>query len=207
MPATDDQLDTPFRRAMLYVIERLGEVGVMKLEKILYLADLEHYHRYGRKITGARWVRQRLGPVAKSVLPSTRMMDGQEISVSKALVGEYTSDVYRPGPQPRFHPQLTTSERVVLDQIIELTRSISATDAARITYETTPMLARLEIERRQGHELLNEPLSFDRTAAETARVSRRHPTASENARRAFKQAELARVADLVEASVARSAER
>jgi len=192
---------------MLYVIEQLGEVGVMKLEKILYLADLEHYQRYGRKITGARWVRQRLGPVAKSVLPSTRMMDGQEISVSKARVGDYTSDVYRPGPQPRFHPQLTTSERAVLDQIIELTRSISATDAARITYETTPMLARLEIERREGRELLNEALSFSRTDAETARVSQRQPTASENDRRAFKRAELARVGDLVEASVARSAER
>jgi len=207
MPATDDQLDTPFRRAMLYVIEQLGEVGVMKLEKILYLADLEHYQRYGRKITGARWVRQRLGPVAKSVLPSTRMMAGQEISVSKAHVGDYTSDVYRPGPQPRFRPQLTTSERAVLDQIIELTRSITATDAARITYETTPMLARLEIERREGHELLDEPLSFDRTDAETARVSRRNPTASESARSTFKQAELARVADLVEASVTRSAGR
>ncbi len=207
MPANDDQLDTPFRRAMLYLIEQLGEVGVMKLEKILYLADLEHYQRYGRKITGARWVRQRLGPVAKSVLPSTRMMAGQEISVSKALVGDYTSDVYRPGPRPRFHPQLAASEQAVLDQIIELTRSISATDAARLTYETTPMLARLEIERREGHELLDEPLSFDRSDAETARVSRRQPTASESVRRAFKQAELARVADLVKASVAQSAGR
>ena len=192
---------------MLYVIEQLGEVGVMKLEKILYLADLEHYQRYRRKITGARWVRQRLGPVAKSVLPSTRMMAGREISVSTDLVGDYTSDVYRPGPRPRFHPRLTTTEREVLDQIIELTRSISASDAARITYQTTPMLARLEIERREGHELLDEPLSFDRTDAETARVSRRVPSASEGSRRAFKQAELARVADLVEASVARSAGR
>jgi hypothetical protein len=207
MPANEDQLDTPFRRAMLYVIEQLGEVGVMKLEKILYLADLEHYQRYGRKITGARWVRQRLGPVAKSVLPSTRMMAGQEITVSKALVGDYTSDVYRPGPHPRFHPQMAASERAVLDQIIELTRSISATDAARLTYETTPMLARLEIERREGHELLDEPLSFDRSDAETARVSRRQPKASESVRRAFKQAELARVADLVEASVAHSTGR
>ncbi len=207
MPATDDQLDTPFRRAMLYVIERLGEVGVMKLEKILYLADLEHFQRHHRRITGARWVRQRLGPVAKAVLPSTRMMAGQEITVTRDAVGDYTSDVYRPGPRPRFRPHLTSTEREVLDQVIELTRHLSANDAARMTYETTPMLARLEVERREGRQMMDEPLAFDRTDAETARVSRRVPTASAESRHAFKRAELARVSDLVEAAVARSGDR
>lgn len=207
MPATEDQLDTPFRRAMLYVVERLGEVGVMKLEKILYLADLEHFQRHHRKITGARWVRQRLGPVAKAVLPSTRMMIGQEITVTKDTVGDYTSDVYRPGPQPRFRPQLAMTEREVLDEIIELTRNLSATDAAHLTYQTTPMLARLEVERREGREMMDEPLVFDRTDAETARVARRVPTASAESRREFKRAELSRVSDLVEAAVARSGVR
>jgi hypothetical protein len=95
--------------------------------------------------------------------------DGGEITVTKDAVGDYTSDVYRPGPRPRFRPQLTSTEREILDEIIELTRHLSATDAARLTYQTTPMLARLEAERREGREMMDEPLAFDRTDAETAR--------------------------------------
>ena len=54
---------------MLYVVERLGEVGVMKLEKILYLADLEYY------TSGAQDHRREVGPSTartgrgKTVLP------------------------------------------------------------------------------------------------------------------------------------------
>lgn len=204
MPATDDQLDTPFRRALLYVVQELGEVGVLKLEKILYLADLEYFHRSGRRITGARWVRQKLGPVAKSVVPSTKMMADHEIVVTREQVGPYGSDVYRPGPRPRFRPVLPADQRRVLDEIIELTRSLSGTQAKELTYRTIPMLARLSAEREVGHELLDEPLVFERTQAGTARIARRVPRAAPERRRAFKRAELSRVSDLVDATVARS---
>src|SRR5438552_223306 len=60
-----------FSRALVYVVAELGQVGVTKLEKILYLGDLEHFRRAGRTITGAKWLRYKLGPMAKR-LPHVR---------------------------------------------------------------------------------------------------------------------------------------
>ena len=135
-------------------------------------------------------------------------MRDHEVTVSERKVpGGHTSIVYRPGPSPRFQPDLEHEERETLDRIIELTRDLTAADAAKLTYQTTPMLARLKVEEAEGRELWDETLVFARSLRETARVSRRTPRASADRRREFKQAELARVADLNEAAVARSAER
>jgi hypothetical protein len=207
MPSAQSQLNSPFRRAMLYVVQELGEVGVMKLEKILYLADLEHFHRTGHRITGAKWVRQKLGPVAKTVLPSTTLMRGHEISVTEEHVSGHPSSVYRLGPSPRFSPNLSADEKATLDRVISLVKSLSATDAAKLTYQTTPMLARLQVEEAAGREILDEPLVFERRPREVARLAARTPRASLERRRAFKRAELARIEDLNAAAVARASER
>ena len=196
-----DQLDTPFRRAMLYVIEQLGEVGVMKLEKILYLADLEHYRRMGRKITGAKWVRHNFGPMAKSVVPSTKLMQGHEITASPETSGQYSSVVYRRGPSPRFAAGLDTTERASLDFVLALTRNMTATDAAKLTYNTTPMLKHLQAEAATGTKQLDVPLRFALTADQLQTAATMRPKASAARRLAFKRAELDRVADLQRAAL------
>jgi hypothetical protein len=190
---------------MVYVVEALGEVSVTKLEKMLYLADLEHFHETGTTLTGARWVRYKLGPMAKAVLPSTALMDGHEISVLSEQTGPYDSRIYRPGPLPRFRPDLTREERDSLDRIIELARSLTAKEAIDLAYATGPMRFIQMLERRNGRQLLNVELTFEIDEAQLAAAATIEATASDAERAAFKGLEFDRVRDLQDAVLAAAA--
>ena len=109
------------------------EVNVTKLQKILYLADLEHFNDTGTTLTGARWVRYTHGPMAKALVPSTNMMDGHEVTVSVEQAGQYEAKIYRPGPAPRFRPGLTAEERATLDRIVALARSMTSSKGIPFT--------------------------------------------------------------------------
>lgn len=57
---TDDQM---LIEAILYVANRVQQPTVMQVSKLLYLADVAHLSKYGRFITGDRYVAMRHGPV------------------------------------------------------------------------------------------------------------------------------------------------
>jgi hypothetical protein len=59
-----------FKELVLYLAEQSTEddgFGMVKLNKLLYLADFEAYRLLGRPITGATYERQEFGPVARSL--------------------------------------------------------------------------------------------------------------------------------------------
>ena len=202
MTQASDQLASRFRRAMLYVIEELGEVGTTKLQKILYLADLEHFHATGTTLTGARWVRYTYGPMAKALVPSTIAMDGHEVSVSIETAGPYGTRVFRPGPAPRFRPALAAVERGALDAIIALTRELSATETIQLAYNTSPMRALLRLE--VGREpMLDVEIPFDLDEGLVREITGPTMTSKTPEQIAsFKRQELKRAADLVDAAAA-----
>lgn len=202
MPRAQDQLPSRFRRALLHVVERLGEVNVTKLEKILYLADLEHYHATGTTLTGARWIRYTHGPMAKAVVPSRALMDGHEIEVRVEMWGGKEAHVYRPGPAPRFHPDLASEERETLDRIIGLTSELSTNEAIRLAYNTSPMRLVESMEQDQGGALLlNMDLPFDIDRQAVADSVGTEPKKSPEQRAGFKRRELDRVSDLQDAAI------
>jgi len=52
-----------FKNAVLFFATRVGNLGITKLNKLLYFSDFEHFKRYGRPILGDRYVRMEQGPV------------------------------------------------------------------------------------------------------------------------------------------------
>jgi hypothetical protein len=44
-----------------YILDKAGAMEFSKLSNIIYLADLEHYHREGRTISGARHYKREWG--------------------------------------------------------------------------------------------------------------------------------------------------
>jgi hypothetical protein len=205
MPRAQDHLPSHFRRALLYVVEQLGEVNVTKLQKILYLADLEHFHATGTTLTGARWVRYTKGPMAKALVPSRTLMDGSELDVSIESWGGYEAHVYRPGPRPRFRPDLASEERATLDRIIELTRDLSTNDAIRLAYNTSPMRVIQAMERAQGGQLLLDvdlPLGAEPSVVAEAITPESRKTPEQRA--AFKRREASRIGDLQRGAVGSS---
>lgn len=59
------------QKLILYVVDQLQEQGVkpslIKLTKLLYLIDVEHYRQYGRTLTPLDWVYHKFGPWAFSL--------------------------------------------------------------------------------------------------------------------------------------------
>jgi hypothetical protein len=190
-----------FERALLYVVLALGQVNVTKLEKILYLADLEHFHRTGITLTGARWVRYKLGPLAKRLIHARDDMAGYEIRVSGEIQGDRQAQVYRPGPSPRFEPSLGSEEQRDLDRIITLARAMNSEQMIRFAYNTSPM--RFLLAQEQGSPRYNVRIPFELDLAVVARHATEEATADPESRRAFKLAEFERSADLAEATLAR----
>lgn len=211
---------------MLYVIEALDEVPTTKLQKVLYLSDLEHFLETGTTLTGARWVRYTHGPMAKALLPSVTVMDGHEIQVRYESRGAYEARVFRPGPSPRFRPALAIEERTALDTVINVTRPLTVDQTIVLAYNTAPMRAILRLERGVG-VMLDTEIPFDldddlvrdaaspvegfgvestpdtdparmwlRASETRAHYGQRPP----DERAEFKRAELGRMADLAEAA-------
>jgi hypothetical protein len=186
------------------VVEELGSVGVTKLEKILYLADLEHHTLTGTTMTGAQWVRYTYGPMAKALVPSTAVMDGSEIDVHTEQVGPYDARIYRPGPAPRFRPSLAPEEKATLDRILALVGPLSTKDTIALAYNTAPMrfLQRIESEAGQIQLDVGIPFDLDDATIADAATPETFPDPAELA--AFKRRERGRIRDLQEAALARA---
>lgn len=52
-----------FKNAILFFAESTDNLGITKLNKLLYYSDFKHYSLYGRSITGDDYVRMKRGPV------------------------------------------------------------------------------------------------------------------------------------------------
>ena len=58
-------------RLILYIIDQIqdqeGLISKIRIMKLLYLIDVEHYRRYGKTITGLDWISYRYGPYAFAI--------------------------------------------------------------------------------------------------------------------------------------------
>ena len=65
--------------ALLYVANRVERRDIHKLFKILYFADMEHLYKYGRAITGDRYIAMKYGPVPSSIYDMVKIVRGTSI--------------------------------------------------------------------------------------------------------------------------------
>lgn len=61
-----------FRQLIMYIAEQTADdpsFGDTHLNKALYWSDFDGYQRLGQPVTGAKYFKQKFGPVAKPLLP------------------------------------------------------------------------------------------------------------------------------------------
>ena len=73
--------DVKLRELILYIAARMERddhagQGRIKLAKLLWLSDFEAFRRYGKSITGARYVADELGPAPVDELLAMRDLEG-----------------------------------------------------------------------------------------------------------------------------------
>lgn len=62
--------------ALLYVANRIERCDIHKIFKILYFADMSHLSKFGRAITGDRYIAMKYGPVPSSIYDMVKTVRG-----------------------------------------------------------------------------------------------------------------------------------
>ena len=140
MPATTVQPnEQKLRELILYVAAKCQDdenFGAVKLNKILYMADMFAYAEMGTPVTGVEYMKQKAGPVPRRLLPVKRQMEeaGDIVEQQRPYYG-------MPNPQKRIIPlrkadlSLFTPDEVAhIDAIIEICRSASGTDLTEYSH-------------------------------------------------------------------------
>lgn len=84
-----------------YIIWRcpdLNKLGSVKLQKILWKSDAEHYVLKGEPITGARYLRRPYGPATNDLWPSRERLAKRgliEFWRDERFAGDYPKDAYK----------------------------------------------------------------------------------------------------------------
>lgn len=71
--------------ALLYVANRVERRDIHKIFKILYFADMHHLLKYGRTITGDRYIAMKYGPVPSSIYDMVKTVRGDSWYIDENL--------------------------------------------------------------------------------------------------------------------------
>jgi hypothetical protein len=118
-------------------MENCPEFGAIVLAKVLYYVDHAHYLKYGKKLTGFSYVKQKLGPTPK---PSEFLPIRERLISSKRI--EEKPKEYFGRIQKRLHavgdPDLsafTQEEVALIGSIINSLTGVSGKSASDLTHE------------------------------------------------------------------------
>lgn len=112
-----------FKQLVHYICYRrsadLSSLGAVKLNKILWRADLVAYYQLGEPITGARYVKRELGPVPHQIPPVIRELENEGVlKVRDSAYHGFTKKEYKVY-QPASDDFMTPEEKRIVDRAIE----------------------------------------------------------------------------------------
>jgi hypothetical protein len=114
-----------------------AELGATKLNKILWFADLEHYRRTGRSITGATaYTKLQHGPVPKGIMRALAALT-TEHKIAQSTENHYgfPKTMFLALMRPDFSP-FTADEIATVDMIAELIcRDHTAVSISRLSHD------------------------------------------------------------------------
>jgi hypothetical protein len=111
-----------FRTLVHYVIWKCADpakLGAVKLNKVLWLADTRAYVLHGQPMTGATYIREKYGPVAREMMPARTALEREGyIRVSTDEFYNRTKAVFRTDSQPNL-AEIPEQDRKIVDQMIQ----------------------------------------------------------------------------------------
>lgn len=127
-----------FKELLLYVATKLEfkPLGAVKINKIPFYSDFLAFANFGSPITGAKYIRKPLGPVASQMVPAV-----QELVEEKAAIEK---EVYAPvyDKQRRLLAlrkadlsKFTSDEIALVDEIIEICKDSTGKDMSELSHD------------------------------------------------------------------------
>lgn len=110
-----------------------GKMPYMRLIKLVYLADRESLHRYGRPIVGGQYVAMKYGPVTSEVLDAIKR---ERSGPWQAMIERQGCDVkLRQEPKAAL---LSEAEISILRETADLFRQLDQWALSYVTHEVLP---------------------------------------------------------------------
>ena len=135
--ATTVQFDRQkFRDLVHYVCDQVDPdtLGAVKLHKVLYFADMWHFLRTGRPITGETYRKQHFGPVASHLLTAIHALEREGALERKSVEWPGGTRTEFHTKHPAKAERLATSEREFVDSVIDFVIRKSAAEISEFSH-------------------------------------------------------------------------
>jgi len=148
---------------ILYIVSYCGrELGAIELAKMIYLIDLENVRLSGKTMTGDNYTRQERGPLCANFGDCITQMDGFELNVSieNNSSSSFPKHTHTLGKKPRFEPILNQVDLVIIQRVLKRLNGLRPKQLEELAYESEPMRAITDQEKKIGKLLLREKIDF-----------------------------------------------
>ena len=109
--------ETKAVNAVLYVADKLKRKDFHKIFKVLYFSDREHLSKYGRTITGDRYIAMSDGPVPSCLYDIFKSVRGEGFYKDNGKFGQYFSVVDWDLVTPKQLPDLSELSKTDVEAI------------------------------------------------------------------------------------------
>lgn len=111
-------------------------LGAVRLNKVLWFADMFTYHETGKSMTGERYVKRDRGPVPKTILRTLEALQNEgKVSVFEP---EFDFDIRRfTSNAPPSGSSLSDREKRMVDRLLDAVCDRSANEISDLTHGTS----------------------------------------------------------------------
>lgn len=131
-----------FRELVVYIAANFGDdppLGDVKLNKILHFSDFIAYNRLGHAITGARYKKEKKGPIAVPLKPAREQLEDEDaVEVEHKwwpnLANPQTITHALRAPADLFAPD----ELEIVDRVMAALRRTTADEVSELSHRRSP---------------------------------------------------------------------
>lgn len=151
-----------FLQAILYFAHNTHYLGKVKLFKLLYLLDFEHFRQTGRSVTGLEYRAWKMGPVPSQLVQQWDEMEedlGQAIKIVPERVIEYWREKVVP-LQPFDPDAFTRRELHIMDTVASRYCDAMSAEMIDVTHAQNGAWATVWAEGRGSNAVIPYELSL-----------------------------------------------
>ena len=140
-----------FENTILAILKFTPGLGSIQIRKAVCIADAVHYSLHGESITGARYIKEKHGPVPddKAYRCLVEMVINGKIYINEQPIGPYTKNSYNAVLNPNY-TLFNDSQRNIIKYAAHIAYNHSATDLSFKThdavYDNIQMLEEIPLE-------------------------------------------------------------
>lgn len=123
---------TRLKNAMLFVLEKISDVWVTKMNKVLFYIDFLSYKKYGSAITGLAYRAISYGPVPERWEKVYCQFD--EISQEPKQIGKYGGNMLQSSTKPDLS-YFTEKELLILNTVCKALKNLNASQISDLSHK------------------------------------------------------------------------